>query len=582
MPRQFPEYDFVIVGAGAAGCVLASRLSEDRHVRVCLLEAGPSKPRWISRVPALSFLGSQFQELTWGYTTPPQPHLGGQTQNWIQGKVLGGGTAINGLVYSRGHSSEYDRWQEQFGCAGWDFASVLPYFKRSESNHRGANRWHGDAGPLRVAPSKLDSPITEIFISAGISAGFRNVDDLNADIREGFGINDLTIGGGERCSAATSYLASAASRPNLTVIANAHALGVQIDDDEARGVDYLCDGAVARVMASREVILSSGVVNSPKLLMLSGIGPADHLRSLGIPVKADSPNVGRNLQNHIAFGMEFAIRKPLSLLSQLTPLTMAGQAVRYAVSRRGFFANGNFPISGFLQVAGGDVSRGIKFAMIGGLVGEGAGLLGSRPSRHGFTLQLYEGTPASRGRIDLVSGDPLASPVIEPNYFSNPSDVVALADAVEQLKGILTRPGLRELMEDEPADEICRASRTGLAALVKRRSRAVYHGVGTCAMGSDSNAVIDPELRVRGVENLRVVDGSIIPLNLNSNPAAPIMMIAEKASDLIRGRDTASLPASGERRSPMLRPPETGDRLPMPVAAPPCGAACSQARRAPA
>lgn len=493
-------------------------------------------PRWISRIPALSFLGGQFQELTWGYTTSPQPNLGGQIQNWVLGKVVGGGTSINGLVYSRGHSSEYDRWQEQFGCAQWDFASVLPYFKVSETNHRGANRWHGDAGPLRVAQSKIDSRITEIFIDAGISAGFPNVDDLNADIREGFGINDLTIAGGERCSAATSYLSLAASRPNLTVITNANALRVQIHGGEARGVEYLCQGAVAKVMARREVILCSGVVNSPKLLMLSGIGRADQLRGLGIPVKADSPNVGRNLQNHIAFGMEFAIRKPLSLLSQLTPLTMAGQALRYVVSRKGFFANGNFPVSGFLQVEGHGGSRGIKFAMIGGLIGEGTGLLGSRPSRHGFTLQLYEGTPTSRGSIDLVSSDPLANPLIEPNYFSDQSDVITLADAVEQLKGILARPELRGLMEDEPADEICRASRTDLISLIKQRSRAVYHGVGTCAMGSSPDTVVDSELRVRGVENLRVVDGSVIPLNLNSNPAAPIMMIAEKASDLIRGR----------------------------------------------
>ncbi|MEO3388842.1 GMC family oxidoreductase N-terminal domain-containing protein [Mesorhizobium sp. CAU 1741] len=527
-------FDFVVVGAGAAGCVVASRLSEDRELRIALLEAGGGDGALIMRIPGANVATGTDPRYNWAYQSEPVPQLGGRTLYWAQGKVIGGSGSINGMMYMRGHRADYDRWERE-GADGWGYEDVLPYFRKSETNERGASALHGGGGPLQVSRGRGTAPVCDLYLQSAAASGFLIADDLNADLPEAFGHVDLTIGGGLRSSTSVAYLRPALRRGNITVLTRATVTRVIIEAGEARGVEFMQDGARQRLMASRGVVLCGGAVNSPQLLMLSGIGDADHLRAHGIAVAVDSPDVGRNLQNHPMYRMMYATTAPVSAYSHIRPLGAARAGLQYILRRTGVLSRGLFPTSGYFHAEPGDPSSEVQVCMAPALViRRKPGLLGILPQEHGFTLLLNHGSPFSRGEVRLKSGDPLMHAEISPNYFSDPRDIRILARAAKRVQdmvraGPLGRVLGRELQPAKPT-----ATNAEITADIRATAATHYHAAGTCRMGSDPRAVVDPQLRVNGISRLHVADASVMPVLVNGNTYAPTIMIAEKAADLIR------------------------------------------------
>ena len=526
-------WDYVVVGAGAAGCVVAGRLSRTMpDVRIALIEAGGARLGLTTKVPGTAFIASTSPRRNWNFETEPVPALNGRKLWWFQGRILGGSGSINGMLYLRGHSLEYDQWA-QLGCHGWSFDQVLPYFKKAETNTRGANEWHGDSGPITVKPSRVDLPICEAFLAAAGEAGFSVVDDLNADIAEGFGRFDTNIANGRRASTAVAYVEPARRRGNLELLSEAIAARIVIEGSRARGVEIVKDGVRETIWAEREIILCGGTVNSPQLLMLSGIGPVDRFE---IPVVVDAPEVGRNLQNHPSYALRFACSQPVTAYKYMNPRAALGIGLRYALSRGGSLGESYVATGGYMRSDPALAVSDTIVVMAPALItrgGVGWRLTDLFPERHGFTVMVGSGRPLSRGRVLLRGNDPTAHPRIFPEYFSEPEDLQALARSVRRMRDMMRGPSIRDLIEVELSPGPIANEQAAIEQDIRARAATFFHPSGTCRMGSDPTAVVDPRLRVIGLQGLRVADASIMPAALNACTHAPTIMIGEKAAAMI-------------------------------------------------
>jgi choline dehydrogenase len=547
---QQKSCDFVVVGAGAAGCVVAARLSEDPDREVVLLEAGPERRNLFGHIPVAGFLASVSPRTNWNFQTEPVPALGGRTLQWNQGRTLGGSSSINGMLYMRGHSREYDQWA-QMGCTGWSFDDVLPYFKKAERSARGASRWHGDAGPLPVRPSEIELPICREFLAAMSEAGYPTVGDINTDVVDGFGHIDVNVGRGRRVGTADAYIAPIRSRPNLTVITQARATRIRVEAGHAKAVEYRGPSGLHTINVDREVVLCGGAVNSPQLLLLSGIGPADELRRHGIDVVLDQPRVGRNLHNHPAFALQYALAKPLSAYSYLNPVRAIGAGLRYAATRRGPFAQSYIATGGVFRTEADLEVSDIFAVMIPALTfrgGVGAKLRDLLPQRHGFVVAASLGRPASRGSITLASADPASDPVIRPDYFSVAGDIDTLAKGLKVIREAMRGSRMRPLIAAELQPQDSANDLDTLRGAIRKNGGTFWHPGGTCKMGMADDAVVDPRLRVRGIVGLRVADASVMPNPLNASTHAPVIMIGEKAAAMIRQDNGTRLADAGAAR----------------------------------
>ncbi|MBU5617908.1 GMC family oxidoreductase N-terminal domain-containing protein [Psychrobacter sp. TAE2020] len=531
------DFDYVIVGGGSAGCVLASRLTENPDISVCLLEYGGDGKDLAVRVPAGLILlvpGKPLKLNNWCFHTTPQTHLNDRRGFQPRGQCLGGSSAINAMVYTRGSPLDYERWVEQ-GCVGWGFDDLLPYFIKAENNVRGGDDLHGDSGPLNVSDLLSPRDISKAFVQAGIANGLEHNQDFNGPKQEGVGLYQVTHFHGEkqgqRCSAAAAYLHPVQERPNLTVVTHAQVNRVIIEDHKATGVIYEKHGAEQIVNARHEVILSGGSFGSPKVLMLSGIGPKAQLEALDIKVVVDAPEVGENLQDHLDVVFDYEV----NTTDVFGVGTIAG--MNFFKAMRQWRKDGTGLLSTNYAEGGAFFSVGdapqewpntqLHFA-IARVMNHGRDLKrGYAVSCHACYLR-----PESRGTVKLASNDPAAAPLIDPNYLSHPKDVEYMIAGAERTRAIMAEaPMAKYITEDYPAPYI---EKDGMLSFIRNRSDTIYHPVGTCRMGADEQSVVDLELKVRGVSGLRVIDASIMPTLISANTNAPTIMIAEKLADIIK------------------------------------------------
>jgi choline dehydrogenase len=518
------SFDYVIVGAGSAGCVLAARLSEDPGARVLLLEAGGPDDRSEIRIPA-AFSKIFKTPLDWNYSTEPQANLHGRELYWPRGRVIGGSSSINAMIYIRGNRLDYDDW-ERLGSPGWSYEEVLPYFRKAENYFGGASRWHGAGGPLRVERLQTVNPLSRAFVEAAEEAGLPRNQDFNGAQQDGVGIYEVTQKRGRRWSAADAYLHPAEQRANLTVLPYAHVTQILIAKGRATGVEYVADGAEHAVHADREVLLCGGAINSPQLLMLSGVGPAKHLEDVGIEVQTNLPGVGENLQDHMFLPVAHECTKAVSLASAESIWSL----LKYFLLRRGMLTSCIAEAGGFVRTRA-DADRPNLQYHFGPVYYLNHGF--DRPEGHGFSIGPTLIRPESRGRIRLRSTFPMDPPVIEPNYLSHSSEVDTFVFGIELARRIAAAPAFGRYCGREmfPGPNV--KTRGEIANYVRGAAETTYHPAGTCKMGTDEMAVVDARLRVRGIEGLRVVDASIMPLVTSGNTNAPTIMIAEKAAETI-------------------------------------------------
>lgn len=530
------RFDYVIVGAGSAGCVLASRLTEDPNVTVALLEAGGQNNSLLVRMPAgVGNLISAKGVSNWGFETTPQAFMDGRRLYQPRGRGWGGSSAINGMIYIRGHARDYDHWR-QMGLTGWGYADVLPYFKRAQNHEDGGDAWNGEGGPLWVSRSPPGDPIYKAFIQAGKQAGYPVTRDFNGYQQEGVGPYHLTIRDGERWSASAAYLRPiVGERANLKVISNAFAGRIIIERKTAVGVEFSAGPGkpVQSVYAKREVLVCGGAFQSPHLLLLSGIGPADELQRLGVPVEHDSPEVGRNLQDHLDASVIYEMTKPISMYSKTKGLKQPMIGLQYLFGKQGHGRTNHLHAGAFLKTRGELDRPDIQLHLVNAIMIDHARV---KADRDGFTVHVCQLRPESRGTVTLASRNPFDAPLIDPRYLAEEVDRRTMRDSVRIVRDICGQQALNLYRGDELRPGAQVRTDAEIDAWIRQNAETIYHPVGTCRMGVDDKAPVDEELRVRGVDSLRVIDASVMPTLIGGNTNAPTIMIAEKLSDMIRGK----------------------------------------------
>ena len=538
--KTLPEKcDYLIVGSGAAGAIVAARLSENLDASVILLEAGGKNNSLLLRVPGLGFAAANHPKYNWGFEAEPSPAMDNRKLIWLQGRVLGGSSSINGMIYTRGHSREYDIWR-QMGCEGWGSNDVLPYFKRLESFEDSNSRELGKEGPVSIRKAKPDLEICDAFLQAARDEGYPILSDMNSDVTEGFGFYDINAGPGRRMSAATSYLEPISKRRNLMVIPHAQVVKILIENNSANGVEFFWKGKFRQLFAGKEVVLSSGAIKTPQLLMLSGIGPENELEKFGIKVKLNSPKVGKTLQNHVCYRPQYLCSAPISSSKHLQPLNILKAGMKYVFDKSGPLAETYAVAGGFLktdktlEVPDAQV---VLLSALGPTKTGGAGykMRDLLPDEHGFGLTVYQGSPRSRGSVTLRSPDPFDQPLITSGYFSDPYDMEVLKTAVKKMRKMMKQPAISQFIKKElaPGEDI--EDEKSLEKEIRRNGATAYHQCASCAMGPEDDSVLNEKLQVRGIDKLRIADASVMPRIPNAALHAPSMMIGEKAAALIKG-----------------------------------------------
>ncbi|MES2260709.1 MAG: GMC family oxidoreductase N-terminal domain-containing protein [Pseudomonadota bacterium] len=537
------DYDYIVAGGGSAGCALAARLSEMPDARVLLLEAGPADSNPYIHLP-VGFFKMTSGPITWGLRTAPQRHALQREIPYAQARVLGGGGSINAEVFTRGCPQDFDAWASEFGCEGWSFADVLPYFLRSEDNDTLAGEYHGVGGPLGVS-TPTPQPVTRAFVQACQQLGMPYNADFNGPRQDGAAAYQTTTRHARRCSAAVGYLRPARARSNLSVRTGVTILRVVVENRRAIGVEIMENGTRVLIRATREVLLTAGAIGSPKLMLLSGIGPAAELRAHGIPVVLDLPEVGRNLHDHFGVDLVYELNGPYSLDKYAKPHWMLWAGLEYLLFRKGPVASNIVEGGAFWYGDRSDATPDLQFHFL-----VGAGVEDGVPkiaSGSGVTLNSYALRPRARGSVRLRNADPAERPVVDPNFLGDEYDVRIAVAGVKLSREIFAQSALARYVRQEHFPGPGVVSDAALEGYARQYGRTSYHPVGTCRMGGDAASVVDPSLRVRGIEGLRICDSSVMPRLVSSNTNATAIMIAEKAADLLRAAATA--PPGRQRRS---------------------------------
>lgn len=527
------RYDYIIVGAGSAGCVLANRLTEDPGVKVLVIEFGGSDKSIIIQMPSAFSIPMNTKKYNWHYETEPEPYLDGRRLHCPRGKVLGGSSSINGLVYIRGHAFDFDEW-ESLGAKNWGYRNCLPYFRKAENFKFGGDDYRGSEGPLSTNNgNNMQNPLYGAWVDAGVQAGYIKTEDTNGYMQEGFGAMHMTVKNGVRWSTANAYLRPAMERPNLSVITHAMSRKLILEGKRVVGVEYEQNGVVHIVHCTREVIVSSGPIGSPHLLQRSGIGPANVLRKAGIEVKHDLPGVGENLQDHAEIYIQFECKAPVSLNGKMGLFSKAMIGLRWLLFKDGLGASNHFEAGGFIRSAKGLRWPDIQFHFLPAAMRYD----GDKPFKgHGFMVLTGPNKPKSRGYVRVRSADPYQHPEIRFNYLEREEDREGFRRCVRLTREIIGQPAMDSFRGVELAPGPNVKTDAEIDAFVRANMESTMHPCGSCKMGEDSLAVVDSELRVHGLQGVRVVDSSVFPTEPNGNLNAPTIMLAERAADLIRGR----------------------------------------------
>ncbi len=538
------RYDYIIVGAGSAGCVLANRLSEDPNTSVLLLETGGSDRSIFIQMPTALSIPMNTKKYAWQFETEEEPHLDNRKMHCPRGKVLGGSSSINGMVYVRGHARDFDQWAEK-GATDWDYAHCLPYFKKSETwalatAKSESTDYRGTEGPLGVNNgNQMKNPLYQAFIDAGVEAGYMDTADYNGKQQEGFGPMHMTVKNGVRWSTANAYLRPVQSRPNLTVVTHAlvHKVLLSVDagSKKATGIRYERKGKIIEVQANREVILSAGSIGSPHLLQLSGIGAKETLEKAGIECQHDLPGVGENLQDHLEFYFQFKCKQPITLNGKLDLWSKFLIGANWFFFKKGLGTTNHFESCGFIRSKAGVEWPDLQYHFLPAAMRyDGRTAFAG----HGFQVHIGHNKPLSRGAVKVISADPKAHPSIKFNYLAEEADKEGFRDCVKLTREIINQPAFDQYRDDEIQPGVQVQTDEEIDAFVRANVESAYHPSCTCKMGTDEMSVVDPETRVHGIENLRVVDSSIFPTIPNGNLNAPTIMVAERAADLIKSNVT--------------------------------------------